>query len=107
MRKIIAAVIILLLMPIGYLGAEDQKNINPRKDKISMSSDRYLSTPAMQAYYILKERKTKETEKADFLDCIEGQRRLIRYARMSPGNNETNPHQRYHSSFWVTIQCGK
>jgi hypothetical protein len=107
MKKIIAAVFIMLLIPIGYLGAEDKQTLDPKKDKISMSSGGYLSIPAKQAYYIFKERMAKETKKADFLDCIEGQRRLIRYGGMSTGNEQTKPYQRYHSTFWVTIQCGK
>ena len=107
MKKIIAVVLTMFLIPIGYLSAEDKKTVDPKKDKISMPSEEYLSIPARQAYNILKERMTKLAETADFLDCIQGQRRIIRYDRMSAGNDETNPYQKHHSPFWVTIQCGK
>jgi hypothetical protein len=108
MKKIIAAIfLIVLLMPIGYLCAENNQTADANKYKISMTSERYLSIPAKQAYYLFKERMAKETQKADFLDCIERQRRFIRYGRMSAGINGTKPHQRYHGTFWVTIQCGK
>jgi hypothetical protein len=106
MKKIIAAVFIMLLIPIGYLGAEDNQPVDPKNAKISISSKENLSIPVKQAYHILKKRMTKETEPANFLDCIEGQRRVIEYGRRSSGNEVTKPYQRYHSTFWITIQCG-
>jgi hypothetical protein len=106
MKKIIVAVFIMLLIPIGYLGAENKQPVDPKNDKISISSKEHLSIPVQQAYHIFKKRMTKETEPADFLDCIEGQRRSIEYGRRSAGNEESKPYQRYHSTFWVTIQCG-
>jgi hypothetical protein len=106
MKKIIAAVFIMLLISIGYLGAEDKQPVDPKKDKISISSKENLSIPIKQAYHIFKKKMTKETEPADFLDCIEGQRRFIEYGKRSAENEEPKPYQRYHSTFWVTIQCG-
>ena len=107
MKKIIIAVLIILFIPIGYLSAEEKQTTDPKKDKISMPSEGHLSKPARQAYDIFKEGMTKATETADFLDCIEGRRRVIRYDGISTGNDETKPYQRYPSPFWVTIQCGE
>jgi hypothetical protein len=107
MKRIIAALLIMLIIPIGFLNAEDKQTFDPNRDKISMASEGYLSIPARQAYYILKKRMTKATEAATFLDCIEGQQRSISYDRMRTGNEEKKPYQGYHGAFWVTIQCGK
>ena len=108
MKKLIVAVIIIMvLIPISYLSAEDKETVDPVKNEKVMSSKGYLSLPAKNAYYIFKERMTKETDKANFLDCIDGQKRIISHGRMSAGNEETKPDQGYHSTFWVTIQCEK
>jgi hypothetical protein len=107
MKKIMAAVFIMLLIPIGYLGAEDKQPADPKKDSASVSSKENLSTPVEQAYYIFKKIMTTETGATDFLDCIKGQQRSIDYGKKISGNSETKPYQKYHSSFWVTIQCGK
>ena len=107
MKKIMAAVFIMLLIPIGYLGAEDKQPADPKKDSISVSSKENLSTPVKQAYYILKKIMMEQTGATDFLDCIEGQHRSIDYGKKISGNSETTPYQKYHSSFWITIQCGK
>ena len=50
---------------------------------------------------------TKENVKADFLDCIEGQRRMVSYGRMAGEDEETKPYRGYNSTVWVTIQCSK
>ncbi len=107
MRKIIVAVIIMILIPISYVGAEDKKTIDTVNFKTYMPSEGYLPLPAKHAYYFFKEGMTKETETADFLDCIEGQRRIVSYGRMREGNEETNPHRGYESTIWVTVQCMK
>lgn len=107
MKKIMAAVFIMLLIPTGFLGAEDKQPADPKKDSISISSKEDLSIPVKQAYYILKKIMTKETGATDFLDCIEGQQRSIEYGKKISGNSATKPYQKYHSPFWVTIQCGK
>lgn len=104
MKKVIVAVIILILMPFSIAGAEDKETVDPAK---VMSSKGYLSLPAMSAYQIFKERMAKETDKENFIDCIKGERRILSYGRMAAGNGEPNPNQEYHSNVWVTIQCGK
>jgi hypothetical protein len=107
MKKIIVAVIIMVLIPISYVGAEDKQTVDAVNVKTSMPLEGYLPSPAKSTYYIFKERMIKETEKANFLDCIEGQRRIISYGRTAAGNEETKPYRGYHSTVWVTIQCMK
>ena len=107
MKKIIVAVIIIVFIPISFVGAEDKGTVAPATNNITLSSKAYLPLPAKDAYYIIKERMAKKTDKADFLDCIEGKRRTISYGRMNVGNEETKPNQGYHSNVWVTIKCGK
>ena len=70
-KKIIAAVIMMALIPISYVGAEDKQTVDAINVKTSMPSEGYLPLPAKHAYYFFKEGMTKETEKADFLDCID------------------------------------
>ena len=107
MKKILVAVIIMVLTPIGYVGAEEKGTVIAANVKTSIPSEGYLPLPAKHAYYFFNEGMTKETKRADFLDCIEGQRRIISYGRMSAGNEETKPHRGYNSTVWVTIQCMK
>jgi len=107
MKKIIAAVIMMALIPISYVGAEDKQTVDAINVKTSMPSEGYLPLPAKYKYYYYKEGMTKETEKADFLNCIEGQRQIISYGRMSAGDEETKPYRGYNSTVWVTIHCMK
>ncbi len=67
MKKIIVAVIIMILISISYLGAEDRETVDPAKDKTLMPLKGYLPLPAMHTYYFYKEAMTKETEKVRFL----------------------------------------
>jgi hypothetical protein len=73
----------------------------------SMPSNGYLPQPAKDKYYYYKEGMTKETERADFINCIEGQRRIISYGRMRAKSEETKPYRGYNSNAWVIIQCMK
>ena len=95
MKKIIAAVIIMVLIPISYLGAEDKQTVDPDEDKTLMALKGYLPLPAKHKYYYYKEGMTKETEKADFLDRIEGQRQIVGFDRMGAGDKRTNPLNEY------------
>ena len=107
MKKIIVAVLITAFIPISYAGTEDKQTVDVVNVKTSMPSEGYLPLPSKYKYYYYKEGMTKESEKADFLNCLEGQRRIISYGRMSAGNEETKPYQGYNSNAWVTIQCMK
>jgi len=107
MKKIIVAVLITAFIPISYTGAEDKQTLNAVNVEASMPSEGYLPQPAKDKYYYYKEGMTKETEKADFLNCIEGQRRIISYGRMSARSEETKPYRGYNSNAWVIIQCMK
>ncbi len=94
MKKIIIT-IIMLFISISYLGAEDKETVAPAKDKTLIPSEGYLPLPAKHKYYYYEEGMTKETEKADFLNYIEGQRRIISYGGMSAGDEITNPLNEY------------
>ena len=103
MKKIIVAVIIMILIP-NYVHAEDRKTTDPVNYKTLKG---YLPLPAKYNYYFFKEGITKETETSDFLDCIEGQRRIISYGRMRARNDKIKPYQGYNSNAWVILQCMK
>ena len=87
----------MLLIPISYAAAEDKETVDPAKDKTSMPSEGYLPLPAKHYYDYYKEGMTQETEKADCLDCIEGQRRIIGFDRMGARDEITNPLNEYES----------
>ena len=78
----------------------------PAKDKTSKPLKGYLPLPAKHTFYV-KEGMTKEIERTDFLNCIEGQRRNISFSRVNTVNTETKPYRGYNSTVWVTIQCAK
>lgn len=105
MKKIIVTVILMVFIPISYVGAEDKETVDPAKDKTLMPLNECLSLPVKHTYNFIKERMTKENEKADFLDCIEGQRRIVSYGRKIAEDEETKPYRAYNSNVWVTIQC--
>ena len=65
----------MFLVTVNYAGAEDKGTVDPPKDKTSRPLKGYLPLSANQTFYV-KEGMTKETEKTDFLNCIEGQRRI-------------------------------
>jgi hypothetical protein len=90
MKKIIVAVIIMILIPISYVGAEDKQTVDAVNVKTSMSSEGYLPLPAKYKYYYYKGGMTKETEKADFLDCIEWLRTIVGFGKMGAGDEITN-----------------
>ena len=104
MKKIII-VIIMIFISISYLGAVNKKTVDPVNDKTVMPLKGYLPFPAKYKYSFYKNGMTKETEKADFFDCIEGQRRIISYGRMAAGDEVTKTYRGYHSTVWFTIQC--
>jgi hypothetical protein len=107
MKRLTIIILMMLLIPISYAAAEDKETVDDVNVKTSMPSEGYLPLPAKHKYYYYKEGMTKETEKADFLNCIEGQRQIISYGRMSAGDEETKPYRGYNSTVWVTIQCMK
>lgn len=85
----------MVLLSIGYLGAEDKEILDPAKDKTLILLKGYLPLLAKYNYVFLKERMTKENEMADFLDRMEGQRRIIGFDRMGAGGEITNPLNEY------------
>jgi hypothetical protein len=90
MKRLIIIILLMLLIPISYAAAEDKETVDPAKDKTSMPSEGYLPLPAKYNYDYYKEGMTQETEKADCLDCIEGQRRIIGFDRMGSRDEITN-----------------
>jgi hypothetical protein len=105
MKKITLAVIILAFIPIGYVGAKYKKTVDPDSGKTLMTSKGYLPLPAKYKHYFYKDGMTRETKKADLLDCLEGQRRIIGYGRIGAEDVETKPHRRNHGGGWAIIQC--
>jgi len=91
MKKIIVAVLIMAFIPISYAGAEDKGTVDAVNVITSMPSEEYLPLSPKSKYYYYKEGMTNETEKADCLDCIEEQRRIIDFDRMGAGDEITNP----------------
>ncbi|MCJ7538123.1 MAG: hypothetical protein MUO88_00535 [Desulfobacterales bacterium] len=94
MKKFIIA-IVMLLIPISFVGAENKETVDVVNVKTSMPSEGYLPLPAKHKYYYYKEDMTKETEKADCLDCMEGQRRIISFDSLGAGDEITNPLNEY------------
>ena len=95
MKKIIVVVIIIVLIPIGYVGAEDKQTVDDINVKTLMPSEGYLPLSPKHKYYYYKEGMTKETEKADFLDCIEWLRTIVGFGKMGAGDEITNPLNEY------------
>jgi hypothetical protein len=104
MKKIVI-VIIMIFISISYLGAVNKKTVDPVNDKTVMSLKGYLPLPVKYKYHFYKKGMTKENEKADFLDCIEGQRRIISYGRLAAGDGKARSYRGYHNTICVTIQC--
>ena len=104
MKKIII-VIIMVFISISYLGAVNKKTVVPVNDTTPRPLKGYLPLPTKYKYSFYKKGMTKENKTADFLDCIEGQRRIISYGRLAAGYEATKPYRGYHSTVWVTIQC--
>jgi len=96
----------MVFISISYVGAEDKVTVVPPEDKTSKPLKGYLPLPAKHTYYF-KEGITKETEKTDFLNCIEGQRQIISFGRVNAVNKETKNYRGYNSTVWITIQCMK
>jgi hypothetical protein len=94
MKKFIIA-IMMVLISIGSLGAEDKETEDPAKDNTLMPLKVDLTLPAKYKYDFYKEGMTKETDKTDFLDCVEGQKRIIGFGRMGAGDKITNPLNEY------------
>ena len=90
MKRLIIIILLMLLTPISYAAAEDKETVDAVSVKTSMPSEGYLPLPAKHKYYYYIEGMTKETEKTDCLDCIEGQRRIIGFDRMGSRDEITN-----------------
>jgi len=95
MKRLIIIILMMLLVPVSYVGAEDKETVDLAKEKILMPLKGYLSLPFKYKRYFYKERMTKENEMADFLDSIEEQRRIIGFGRMGVGGEITNPLNEY------------
>lgn len=95
MKRLIIIILMMLLVPVSYVGAEDKETVDLAKEKTLMPLKGYLSLPFKYKRYFYKERMTKENEMADFLDSIEEQRRIIGFGRMGVGGEITNPLNEY------------
>ena len=73
MKRLIIVILIMLLIPVSYVSAEDKETVDPVKDKALMLLKGYLPLVAKYNYVFSEERMTKENEMADCLYCIEDQ----------------------------------
>ena len=96
MKRLII-ILIILFMPVSYVGAEDKETVDFAKDKTLMFLKGYLPLVAKYNYVFFKERVTKENEMADSLDYMEEQRRIIDFGRMSAVSEITNNLNEYES----------
>ena len=69
MKKIIVTVIILTLIPIGYLSAKVKETVDPAKDKTVPSWKGRMIAPEY-TYYFYKKNMTTESENKDFSECM-------------------------------------
>jgi hypothetical protein len=95
MKRLIIIILIMLLIPVSYVGAEDNKTVDLAKEKTLMLLKGYLPLVAKYNYVFSEERMTKENEMADCLSCIENQRRIIDVGRMGAIGEKTNPLNEY------------
>lgn len=95
MKRLIIVILIMLLIPINYVSAEDKETLDIAKDKTLMLLKEYLPLVAKYNYVFSEERMTKENEMADCLYCIEDQRRIIDVGRMGSRGEKTNPLNEY------------
>lgn len=96
MKRLIIIILMMLLVPLKYLGAEDKEPLDLFKDNTFMVLRGYL--PLMPHNYVfLKEGTTREIEMMDYLDCIDEQRRFLGYGRMGIGGEITNPFNEYYN----------
>jgi len=68
-KKLLITIIMMLLIPISYLGAEDKQTVDPTKDKTVISWKGHVIPPEYK-YYFYKEGMTVESEKKDFTECL-------------------------------------
>ena len=95
MKRLIIIILMMLLVPVSYVGAEDKGTVDSAKDKTLMLLKGYLPFVAKYNYFYFKERMTEENEMADFLDRIEEQRRIVGFDRMGARDEITNPLDEY------------
>lgn len=105
MKKIILAAIISAIIPISYVGAKYTKTVDPDSGKTLITSKGYLPLPAKYKHYFYKVGMTRETKKADLVECLERQRRIIGYGRIGAEDDETKLHRRNHDAGSIIIQC--
>jgi hypothetical protein len=97
MKRLIIIILMMLLIPISYVGAEDKETLDLAKDKKLMLLKEYQPLAAKYDYVFSKERMTKENEMADCLDCIEEQKRIIDVGSMEAGSEKANHLHEYES----------
>lgn len=95
MKRLIIIILMMLLIPISYVSAEDKETVDLAKDNTLMLLKGYLPKLAKYNYVFFKERMTKENEMADFLDSIEEERRIIDFGRIGAGDEITNLLNKY------------
>jgi len=109
MKKLVI-ILMMLLIPISYAGAEDKKPVDVAKDKTLMLLKGYLPIVARYNTVFFNEKMTEHNDMAVFFDDMEEQGQMIGFDRMSTGGERTSSLSRYEndknntSSFsWIII----
>ena len=97
MKRLIIIILMMLLIPINYVSAEDKEAVDLAKDKKLTLLLGYQPLAAKYDDVFSKERMTKENEIADCLDCIEEQKGIIDVGSMGAGGEKENPLHEYES----------
>ena len=87
MKRLIIIILMMLLIPISYVSAEDKETVGLAKDKTLVLLKGYLPLVAKYNYVLFNQQMIKENEMSDSLNCIEEKKRL---GRLGIGGEITN-----------------
>lgn len=94
MKKLIT-ILMILLIPISYAGAEEEKTLDVDKDKTLILLKGYLPMVARYNAVFFPEKMAKENVMTDVFDFGEEQRRMIGFDRSGVGGERTSFSNRY------------
>lgn len=94
MKKLIT-ILMILLIPISYAGAEEEKTVDVDKDKTLILLKGYLPMVARYNAVFFPEKMAKENVMTDVFDFGEEQRRMIGFDRSGVGGERTSFSNRY------------
>lgn len=94
MKKLIT-ILMILLIPISYAGAEEEKTVDVDKDKTLILLKGYLPMVARYNAVFFPEKMAKENVMTDVFDFGEEQRQMIGFDRSGVGGERTSFSNRY------------